>query len=92
MSDLEKVAIDLLRAKQDLDRAKEKADEKVFKLIDFAEEGMSLRELAELTGLSVSYLCDVRLGKQEISIDAFIRIASVKFVRVKLEEMSVRRD
>lgn len=92
MIDLEKVAIGLLRAKQQLDRAKEKADKKVFELIDVAQDGMSLLELAELTGLSASYLSDVRLGKQEISIDAFICIASVKFIRVKLEEKSVRRD
>jgi hypothetical protein len=46
---------------------------------------MSLRELGRLTGLSSSYLSAVRSGKQQISNGAFICIASLKFLRVKLE-------
>ena len=54
MIEPEKVAIDPLRAEQELDRAKEKADEKISEPIDVAQEGMSLRDRCKKTNYSYS--------------------------------------
>lgn len=45
------------------------------KLIDHACSTMSLRELAKMTGLSITYLSLTKNNKQALSPDAFLSVA-----------------
>lgn len=45
-------------------------------LVEQVVETMSLRELARRTGLSPTYLCQVRKGNVTISPQAFVDVAS----------------
>jgi hypothetical protein len=92
MSKLEKVAIDLLRAEAKSDRARAEAEASAVELIQVAAEGISLRELARRTGLSVSYLSAVQTGRQKISSNAFVRIAGMKFAKVKLNAYALDEE